>query len=114
FFSFWIVSLILQKNYPFSTMTMVNSYNLFLGIGFVWIFKVYIILALITPFGLKLCYSAISNRRYFITLILVYLFYEIAMHLFFNKIPDHLKEVVSQFFLIIIPFSSLYFYGLRL
>ncbi len=114
FVFFGIASLILQQNYPFSTMTIVNSYNLFSGIGFVWIFKVYIILALITPFGLKLCYSTISNRRYFITLILIYLFYEIAMHLFFNKIPDNLKEVVSQFFLVIIPYSSLYFYGLRL
>lgn len=101
-------------NYPFSTMTIINSYNLFSGIGFVWIFKVYIILALITPFGLKLCYSKISNRKYFISLILVYLLYEISMHLFFDKIPESLKELVSQFFLVIIPYSCLFFYGLRL
>ncbi|MCM4167351.1 hypothetical protein KCTC52924_02934 [Arenibacter antarcticus] len=114
FLFFWIASLIIQKDYPFSTMRIFNSYNLYHGIGFVWIFKVYIILALITPFGLKISYSKISNLKYFVSLIILYLFYEISMYYFFHSIPDGLKDLISQFFLIIIPYSALFFYGLRL
>ena len=114
FLFFWIVSLIIQKKFPFSTMDLVNSFNLFRGIGFVWIFKVYIILALITPLGLKLSNSSISNKKYFFSIILIYLIYELGMNLFFNTIPYKFKDIISQYFLVIIPYSALYFYGLRL
>lgn len=114
FVFYWAGSLILEKNFPFTIMTIVNSYTLFSGIGFVWIFKVYIILALITPLSLKLCYSSISNRKYFITIIFLYLIYELIVFLFYGKIPINVKEFISQYFLIIIPYSALYLYGLRL
>ena len=114
FLFFWVISLFIEKSFPFTTMQIINSYNFFSGIGFVWIFKVYIILALITPFGLKLSNSSISNKTYFISIIITYLVYEIAMYLFFNSIPIGLKDFITQYFLIIIPYSALYLFGLRL
>jgi hypothetical protein len=115
FLFYWIISLVIEeRSFPFSTMDILNSYNLYSGISYIWIFKIYILLALITPLGLKLSYSSMNNRTYFISIIIVYIVYELAMHLFFNSIPDSIKEFITQYFLIIIPYSVLFLYGLRL
>lgn len=114
FLFFWIASFVVKKDFPFSAMDLFNSYNLYDGIGFVWIFKVYIILAMITPLGLQISNSPISNKKYFTSIIVAYIIYELGMYLFFNSIPLRIKDVVIQYFLVIIPYSALYFYGLRL
>ncbi len=115
FLLFYSASQILNKEFPFSTIGIINSYNFYAGIGFVWILKVYIILALLTPFALSVSKSkAINNRKYFILIFLVYLLYEGFIGLFYNYIPEAFREPLSTTILVVIPYSVLYFYGLRL
>lgn len=115
FLAFWAASMLLGKEFPFSRGAIVNSYNFYNGIGFVWIFKVYMILALLTPLGLRLSKTAsIKNRTYFISIICLFFSYQILLHLFFDRIPMEYREVVSNTFLLLIPYAALYLYGLRL
>ncbi|WP_194766306.1 acyltransferase family protein [Tamlana sp. I1] len=115
FLLFWTASLILKYDYPFSQSKIIESYFFYDGIGFVWIFKVYIILALITPYCLKLSKSSITNRKYFTLIIIFYVAYEVINQLFLNSdIPSNIKYILNQFVLVFIPYSILYLYGLRL
>ncbi len=116
FFLFWLTaSNILSKEYPFTIITILSSYSFLTGIGFLWIFKVYIILALMTPLALKFSQSSYSNSRYFITLIIAYIIYELAIHYgnvyTSNNNPQSLLNTVV---LIIVPYGILYLYGMRL
>lgn len=114
FFGVVFVALsLIGKDFQFSKTEVVQSYFFYKGIGFVWIFKVYLILALITPFGLKWSKSKISNKNYFGLIFMVYLIYEVAIFLFFESIPAVSREFISSIFLVVIPYSALYLYGLR-
>lgn len=104
---------LIGKEYEFSGTEVIQSYFFYKGIGFVWIFKVYIILALITPLGLRWSKSSISNTKYFSLIVVVYLLYELAIYLFFESIPKQYRDFVSSVFLVVIPYTSLYLYGLR-
>ncbi len=115
FFLFvYIVLRIIGVDFPFSGYDILESYAFYEGIGFVWIFKVFIILALITPVGIKWSKSSISNIKYFGGIIAVYLIYEIAVCLLFVHVPIAFKEFVANVILVIIPYTVLYLYGLRI
>lgn len=115
FLLFYMASVVMNKDFPFTTIGIINSYNFYSGIGFVWILKVYIILALLTPFGLTISKSkTISNKNYFWVIVLVYLAYEAFIALFYQYIPLPFREPVSTTILVVIPYAALYFYGLRL
>lgn len=111
---FFLASLVSGKDYPFSTNEILNSYSFYSGIGFVWIFKVYIILTFITPLALKLNKLAISNFVYFATLICLYVLYELVLKLSLSSIPDDLTTFMNTVVFIIIPYSILYLYGIKL
>lgn len=115
FLFFWVASLLLDKDFPFSIYTIVSSFDFYDGIGFVWILKVYMILALMTPFCLRTSKSTISNRKYFIYLTVIYILYELIARAFFmTAINDSIKELTSEYILVVIPYSVLYLYGMRL
>lgn len=113
FIAFLVVSLFWGSSYPFTLGTIVKSYSFYSGIGFVWILKVYIFLALITPLGLKFSKSEISNAKYFALLVMAYLGYELLLYLFYESIPGSIRKFVSTVFLVLIPYAVVYLYGLR-
>lgn len=115
FLSFYTASIFLEKEFPFSREAVINSYNFYNGIGFVWILKVYMLLALLTPLGLRLSKAkSIKNHRYFIAILSLFIAYEILLHLFFERIPMEYRVVISNTVLLIIPYTALYLYGMRL
>ena len=113
FFSFYVSSVIVEEDFPFSYSDIFKSYSFYSGIGFVWILKVYIILALITPLGLSLSKSSMSGKSYFVSITIVYVIYELGIYLFFDSIPLELREFASNIFLVVVPYLAIYFYGLR-
>lgn len=115
FLTFYAAAVVLGKTFPFSSKSIINSYNFYNGIGFVWILKVYMILALLTPLGLKISKNkSIKNSTYFILVILLYLSYELLLYLFFDLIPIASRDLISNTILLIFPYSALYLYGLRI
>jgi len=113
FIAFIATSLFWATSYPFTLGTIIKSYSFYSGIGFVWILKVYIFLALITPLGLKFSKSEFSNAKYFSLLIVVYIVYELLLYLFYASIPGSARKFISTVFLVLIPYAVVYLYGLR-
>lgn len=110
----YLISLCAQIDHPFSSSEIIDSFMFYDGIGFVWIFKVYIILALLTPMAIRLGQSDLSNRRYFTMLLVGYLFYEVIFKLATAYIPAQNMEFFSTAVFVVFPYAVLYFYGMRL
>lgn len=114
FFVFYIVTNLSNIDYPFSIRKIVFSYAFMDGIGFVWILKVYIILALITPFTLQLNKKVKSNNYYFLMLMVAYLIYEMLVYFLSPAIGGLAGQFFNQIVLIAFSYSILYCYGFRL
>jgi len=109
----YLITVMNHVEYPFSLSEIVESFLFYDGIGFVWVFKVYIILALLTPFAIKFSQSKMSNHTYFALLIALYILYELVLALVVNAIsPEYLRFFNSVIF-VIAPYSILYLYGMR-
>lgn len=63
FLSGLFICLLFDIKFPFPTKTIVYSFMFWSGIGYVWIFKVYIILALITPLSLYINNYIDDNKK---------------------------------------------------
>ena len=114
FFLIYIAfSRIVGGAYPFSWKEIFLTYTFYKGIGFVWIFKIYMILGLATPLALYYKRRIRTGTRYYLILILIYLVYELALYFTLDSTPDHLKELHQQVFSIV-PYILLYIYGMRL
>jgi peptidoglycan/LPS O-acetylase OafA/YrhL len=115
FFLFFVVAAkLMHKDYPFSLREILETYTFYDGIGFVWILKVYLLLALLTPFALKVTKLEISNLRYFSCLVILYVGYECALKLLMPVIPQNLSRFFDTVIFVAVPYSILYLYGMRL
>jgi peptidoglycan/LPS O-acetylase OafA/YrhL len=115
FFLFYLgVSELIDKEYPFSIKQMLSSYLFMDGIGFVWVFKIYLMLALITPIALYLNNRVKNDRFYFGSLLVMYCIYELLNHV----IQPHLFGVIDKLFnsvvFILLPYSILYLFSFRM
>ena len=113
FLFFYISCLLLNKEFMYTTSTIIRTYLYYDGIGFVWIFKIYLLLALITPIALKFSKSAISNLGYFFLLFSIYIIHEFTFIFSQESIPIDYKDLMNKLVLILVPYISIYFYGLR-
>ena len=100
--------------YPFDLRGIIGTYTFYSGTGFFWIFKIYIILALITPLALRIKASALSNTVYFWALWLGYLAYEISIPILTSALPDSMHGFLNEVLFIIVPYTLIFLYGLRL
>ncbi|MHA6249446.1 acyltransferase family protein [Pontibacter sp. CAU 1760] len=83
FFALFYLLDILTNDFPFfSYSKIIASYTLATtgaGIGYVWIMRVFFVIALVCPFLLKLSERVKDNRVYMLLLVLAYLFYELLL-----------------------------------
>jgi peptidoglycan/LPS O-acetylase OafA/YrhL len=111
---FYVATLFFERDYPFSNATILHTFLFYEGIGFVWILKVYMILALITPYALNFSKSRIKNNIYFGLIFLIYVMYELVNYFLSDYIPYESRKFVANTILLIFPYTALYLYGLRL
>ncbi len=116
FLSFYF-SLMLVTGHPVllpNAETIYNSYLLLSGIGYVWIIRVFLLVALIAPLIWKLHSKTFSTPKYFSILIGIYILYEFM----FVQITPYLNSLLGKIFaeqvLQIIPYAFLFALGLRL
>ena len=114
FFISYIVSRINSIDFPFSLETIISTFSFYEGIGFLWIFKIYIILALITPISLAINRYIISDFLYFVLLLVVYGLYELMKMYLILWLSPSMLFFFDQTIFIIFPFSILYLYGFRI
>jgi len=114
FLSTYIVTTIFSIPYPFNAGRIFSAYLFMDGIGFVWIFKVYLILALITPLAIYLNRKIVKNKTYFFFLITFYIIYETAKLILLPHLNDSLVWLFNSTVFILWPYSILYLYSFRI
>ncbi len=114
FYGFFFVAFhIARRPDPFHFTTILDTFA-FSGIEGVWILKVYITLALITPLALKVEAGMRNTGAYFALLLLVYTAYEGLVAYAPSVVPPALHPLVFSNLLPAIPYTILFLYGLRL
>ncbi|MEE9346100.1 MAG: acyltransferase [Methylococcales bacterium] len=93
--------------------TIFDSYFFIDGIGYVWIIRVFILVALVAPFIDSFDEKTPSNKRYFLNLLLVLLIYEGCRYYSMPYITDGYGEYLSLVGFYLIPYSLLFAFGLR-
>ena len=97
-----------------STRTLVSTYLLLTGTDYVWVIRVFLLVAMVSPFILKFCRNTKSHGLYFSILSAIYVVYELV--LFFTK--SHLDSIGGKVFqnlvLDLVPYAIVFAIGLRL
>jgi hypothetical protein len=93
---------------------VLNSYLLLGGIGYVWIIRVFLLVALIAPFIYHFHKRTDSDSVYLYTLLILFIIYEICRHFTAPYISTEFDRIVSLIILYVIPYSLLFALGLRM
>jgi peptidoglycan/LPS O-acetylase OafA/YrhL len=94
--------------------TVITSYGLLEGIGYVWIIRVFLLVALISPLLFRWHQNTISNSRYFTLLALSFLIYEALRYCSLPYIQPGAGELVSAVLLYLIAYGLIFAIGLRI
>lgn len=106
---FWWLSHFTWSIFPFSFREIWWSYLLWDGIWYVWIIRIFFIIALIWPIAVKLLNK--SKHKYKI-LVFAYLWYELLWYLFSQtNLSSWEKEFLRESIFYVIPYLLLFFYG---
>lgn len=115
---FFIVSFlppIQEIGNPFTLKQIIGSYSFYWGIGFVWILKVFAVMAILTPYLLQYRDKIKNIYIYFGSLLVV--FFMSQLLIFYVHTVSENEDIIIFFdnvFLFIIPYAVVYCYGLKL
>ncbi|UTH00873.1 acyltransferase [Macrococcoides canis] len=113
FFSFfYILSITTNKEY-FTLPQIIESYKMLGGIGFLWIMKVFFIVALTSPLLLYISNRVKSHILYFTLLALAYIIYHI-LYLQLDQVPMPFNKYYNLILLEGIGYSIVTAIGIRL
>lgn len=94
--------------------TMVDSYLLIFGIGYVWIIRVFLLVALAAPFILKANIQAKNDVVYFLGLVAIYSIYEYSYALLSPQFDTTLGRFLENTIFYLLPLGVVFALGLRL
>ena len=94
--------------------TVLTSYFLIWGIGYVWIIRVFLLVALVAPFIYLLHKNTDIDSIYLMKLLFVLIVYEICRYFSMPYISDGSGKALSLVVFYIIPYSLLFALGLRI
>ena len=114
FLALYAASVVSDFEFPFSNEKVIESFLFMGGIGFVWVFKIYIILSLITPLAVYLHDKVNNNLKYLSSLLLLYIGYEIAVYLITPLLTGVYSTVFNSIIFIAIPYTILFLYAFNL
>lgn len=116
FLTFYFFTLLfLEPNHAdLDPTTIQDSYLLQSGIGFVWIIRVFLLVAITAPITYKV-YNKVKNKYfYFGLLFFMYLLQELALLGANYSSVDIEKDIWASILLYIIPFTMVFAYGLHM
>lgn len=108
FISMFIIFKVNGMPYPYNFMKIIESFLLLDGIGYVWIIRVYLICAFLTPVIFYFNEKIKSIEIKFLILLAIYILYEIFVFLGFND----LNVIFSYYVAYLIPFGIIYILGM--
>jgi len=94
--------------------TVVTSYTFLSGIGYVWIVRVFLLVAIVAPLVYGLSRRTRSNYRYVLILAIVLVLYDLARHLSLPLITNDAGETVSLLTHYLVPYSVVFAIGVRM
>lgn len=104
----FLLVFITKGTYPYSFSTILRSFLLLDGIGYVWIIRVYLICALLTPLFFYFNKKIKSSKMTFLILLIVYVLYELFV---FSGINE--SNVIFEFIIAYaIPYGIIYVLGM--
>lgn len=92
---------------------IVESYLLLKGIGYVWIIRVFLLVALVAPFVLRATMVCEKKSSYFICLAAVYIVYEVALYILKFLPPSIFISILENTLFYVIPYAIIFSFGLR-
>lgn len=115
FASIFLYSYAVSAPYPFSGKDILSSYLFYSGIGYVWILRIFIMIAILTPPILYFKKRVSNNWIYAVLILAVYAAYEgLVMGLGHLNLPEFYYNLVTTVILPVLPFAVLYAYGIRI
>jgi len=111
---FLILSLLSGTFPPISFKTMISSYLLFSGIGYVWIIRIFLITALVAPFLFNFNKKINSHLLFFAIIICISIIYELLVILNKSQIDTIPGRLIEEVLLYAIPYIIIFSIGIRL
>jgi fucose 4-O-acetylase-like acetyltransferase len=99
-----------------STQKIVFSYLLLNGVGYVWIIRVFLLVAIVSPFIYSYSRNQPSNLRYLATVALVYISYVLILLVFQPVMTSGsaIGFIAENTAFYILPYSAVFAIGLRM
>ncbi|HEY9692813.1 MAG TPA: acyltransferase family protein [Oculatellaceae cyanobacterium] len=116
FISSYFLYTIVGKNYPFSFKNIFESFLLLEGIGYVWIIRIFILMAIISPVFFRFYKYLNSDIRFFSIISLAYACYEVIFDLTknFQVSVNIINLFIKNYFFFIVPYGYLLGIGIIL
>ena len=126
FVAAYFIALLQKLPYPFSLKEIFYSFTLLIGgIGYVWIIRVFLLMAIIAPFLLRVKRALKKTSLFGLAIIVVYLAYEMMLILLakvpvtqVNNLQDFFLQrivislLVSQILVLLIPYGCIFAFGM--
>lgn len=94
--------------------TVFDSFVLLGGIGYVWIIRVFLIVALIAPFIYKIDKSIESTRLFYLFVIVAFFSWEVLRYISYGYINQGFLKYITLVTHYAIPYGLVYLLGLRM
>ncbi|WP_320153682.1 acyltransferase [uncultured Tolumonas sp.] len=94
--------------------TIITSYTLISGIGYVWIIRVFLMVAIASPLIFSFNKIIHNDRNYFAILMVIFLAYEIVRYFLLPYIQDGIGKIIGLIIPYIIPYAIIFSIGLRM
>lgn len=91
-----------------------RSYTMLDGIGYVWVIRVFLLVALLAPFIYRFHLRTPSNAQYFRVLLLWYLAYEVTVAMVLPELTGQVRTILRNTLFDAVPFAILFGLGLRI
>jgi len=117
---FFLIKLMIANfsgtTFPYSRSVILSSFELTTGIGYVWIIRVFILIALIMPLLLNL-YQKIGSKKFLCTLFFIYITYEIISRVYPGSgLSDYalVDQIFKNIIFYLLPFGCVAGLGLAI
>lgn len=94
--------------------TILTSYALLEGIGYVWVIRVFLLVALVSPWLFTWQQRTVNDSKYYGALAACFAVYELIRYFSMPYIWQGTAELLSAIMLYLIPYGILFSIGLRL
>jgi len=93
---------------------IIRTYQLLDGIGYVWVIRVFLLVALVAPFLWRFAQQHGATARYWWILLAAYLGYELAVYLVLPQASPEIKWLLRDWLFYLWPYALVFAVGLKI